>query len=309
MKVLKSISDVIGNTPIIRLSRIEKLYNIKAQLYAKIESLNPLGSVKDRIAKSLIENALKRNKYNPNTIIVEASSGNTGISIASVSACKGLKCVIVVPENISEERRKMLEFLGARIIFASKGMKGAIEQAKEFTSRIKGAIMTCQFDNKINSNVHKKTTAKEIVRCLKTVDYFVCGVGTGGTISGVGEVLKKKNSNTTIVAVEPWKASVLSNKQVQPHIIQGIGTGFVPKILNVKIIDYIFRVRESEAIDFAKVLAANEGIAVGLSSGAAICAAISLSSLIKDPSKKILTVLPSSAERYMSTELFATSIC
>ncbi|PIM95685.1 Cysteine synthase [Candidatus Hodgkinia cicadicola] len=303
-KVYSSITEVVGNTPIVRLKKIEEKYNIKTQLYAKLEYLNPFGSVKDRIAEALVEDAWKRNNYNKDTIIVEASSGNTGISIAAVAARKGLKCLIVVPESISDERTNMLDLLGANIVFVSEGIEEAIRTAKEFTDQVKNAIMTCQFENKINVNIHKKTTAKEITKSIKNIDYFVSGVGTGGTITGVGEVLKKKNPNTSIVAVEPWKASVLSGKQVKSHGIQGIGVGFLPKILNIKLIDYIFRAKDHEAIEYARIMAKTEGIAVGLSSGAAICAGIKLGEVINNPFKKILIMVPSSAERYMSTELF-----
>ncbi|PIM95538.1 Cysteine synthase [Candidatus Hodgkinia cicadicola] len=304
-KVYSSITEVTGNTPIVRLKKIEEKYNIKTQLYAKLEYLNPFGSVKDRIAEALVEDAWKRNKYNKDTVIIEASSGNTGISIAAVAARKGLKCLIVVPESISEEKTNMLDLLGANIVFVSEGIEEAIRTAKELTDKIKNAITTCQFENKINVNIHKKTTAKEITKSVKKIDYFVSGVGTGGTITGVGEVLKKnKKSNTSIVAVEPWKASVLSGKQVQSHGIQGIGVGFLPKILNIKLIDYIFRAKDHEAIEYARIMANTEGIAVGLSSGAAICAGMKLGEVINNPLKKILIMVPSSAERYMSTELF-----
>ncbi|PIM96887.1 Cysteine synthase [Candidatus Hodgkinia cicadicola] len=303
-KIYSSITEVVGNTPIVRLKKIEEKYNIKTQLYAKLEYLNPFGSVKDRIAEALVEGAWKRNRYNRDTIIVEASSGDTGISIAAVAARKGLKCLIVVPESISEERLNMLDLLGAKIVFVSKGIDEAIRKAKEFTDQVKDAVMTCQFENKINVKIHKKTTAKEIIKSIKNLDYFVAGVGTGGTITGVGEVLKKRDKNTTIVAVEPWKASVLSGKQIQSHEIQGIGVGFLPKILNIKLIDYIFRARDYEAIEYAKIMANTEGMAVGLSSGAAICAGMKLGEAINNPLKKILIIVPSSAERYMSTGLF-----
>ncbi|PIM95713.1 PLP-dependent cysteine synthase family protein [Candidatus Hodgkinia cicadicola] len=304
-KVYSSITEVTGNTPIVRLKKIEEKYNIKTQLYAKLEYLNPFGSVKDRIAEALVEDAWKRNKYNKDTVIIEASSGNTGISIAAVAARKGLNCLIVVPESISDEKTNMLDLLGANIVFVSEGIEEAIRTAKELTDQIKNAVMTCQFENKINVNIHKKTTAKEITKSVKKIDYFVSGVGTGGTITGVGEVLKKnKKSNTSIVAVEPWKASVLSGKQVQSHGIQGIGVGFLPKILNIKLIDYIFRAKDHEAIEYARIMANTEGIAVGLSSGAAICAGMKLGEIINNPLKKILIMVPSSAERYMSTELF-----
>ncbi|KON71429.1 Cysteine synthase [Candidatus Hodgkinia cicadicola] len=303
-KIYSSITGVVGNTPIVRLEKIEEKYNIKTQLYAKLEYLNPFGSINDRIAEALVVDAWKRNKYNKDTIIVEASSDNTGISIATVAARKGLKCLIVVPESISEHHTNMLDLLGAKIVFVSGGITEAITKAKEFTDNVKHAVMTRQFENKVNVKTHKKTTAKEITKSMKNIDYFVCGVGTGGTITGVGEVLKKKNPNTSIVAVEPWKASVLSGKQVQSHRIHGMGVGFLPNILNINIIDHIFRAKDHEAIEYARVMANTEGMAVGLSSGAAICAGIKLGEAVNNPLKKILIMVPSSAERYMSTELF-----
>ncbi|PIM95236.1 Cysteine synthase [Candidatus Hodgkinia cicadicola] len=303
-KIYSSITEVVGNTPIVRLERIEEKYNIKTQLYAKLEYLNPFGSINDRIAEALVVDAWKRNKYNKDTIIVEASSDNTGISIATVAARKGLKCLIVVPESISEYHTNMLDLLGANIVFVSGGITEAITKAKEFTDNVKHAVMTRQFENKVNVKTHKKTTAKEITKSMGNIDYFVCGVGTGGTITGVGEVLKKKNPNTSIVAVEPWKASVLSGKQVQSHGIHGMGVGFLPNILNINIIDHIFRAKDYEAIEYARVMANTEGMAVSLSSGAAICAGIKLGEAVNNPLKKILIMIPSSAERYMSTELF-----
>ncbi|PIM95391.1 Cysteine synthase [Candidatus Hodgkinia cicadicola] len=304
-KIYSSITEVIGNTPIVRLNKIEEKYNIKTQLYAKLEYLNPFGSVNDRVAEAMVEDAWKRNKYNKDTIIVEVSYGNIGVSIAAVAARKGLKCLIVVHEGVSEDETNMLDLLGAKIVFVSKGIEEAIRTAKEFTKQVKHAVMTCQFENKINVKIHKKTTAKEITKSMGNIDYFVCGVGTGGTLTGVGEVLKKKkNSNTLIVAVEPWKASVLSGKQVQPHGIHGMGVGFLPKILNIKLIDYVFRTKDYEAVEYARLMANTEGMAVGLSSGAAICAGMKLGEAINDPMKKVLIMVPSSAERHMSAELF-----
>ncbi|MFP3037759.1 MAG: PLP-dependent cysteine synthase family protein, partial [Candidatus Hodgkinia cicadicola] len=208
--IYSSAIKLIGNTPIVRLNRLEAKYNIKTQLYAKLEYLNPLGSVKDRIADALISDAVKKHKSIKNIVIVEASSGNTGIGLAFVASNRGLRSVIVVPEGISEERKNMLDLLGARIIFAAKGIKDAAIRAKKFCNKVDLAVMTCQFDNKANPNIHKKTTAKEILKNIKNLDYFVAGVGTGGTITGVGEVLKRKCPQIKVIAVEPWKASVLS---------------------------------------------------------------------------------------------------
>ncbi|PIM95145.1 Cysteine synthase [Candidatus Hodgkinia cicadicola] len=308
-KIYSSITEIIGNTPIVRLKKLEEKYNIKTQLYGKLEYLNPFGSANDRVAEALVEDAWKRNKYNKDTIIVEVSYGNIGVSIAAVTARKGLKCLIVVHEGVSEDETNMLDLLGAKIVFVSKGIEEAIKTAKEFTNQVKHAVMTCQFENKANVKIHKKTTAKEITRSMNNIDYFVCGVGTGGTITGVGEVLKKKKgSNTSIVAVEPWKASVLSGKQVRSHGIHGMGVGFLPKILNIKVIDYVFRVKDYEAVEYARVMANTEGMAVGLSSGAAICAGIKLGEVVNNPMKKILIMVPSSAGRYISSGLFDNKI-
>ncbi|MFP3040106.1 MAG: PLP-dependent cysteine synthase family protein [Candidatus Hodgkinia cicadicola] len=293
-----------GGTPIIRLARLEAKYNIKTQLYAKLEYMNPLGSVKDRIANALIDDLVKRKNLTPGGVIVEASSGNTGIALAAAAAVRGYKCMIVVPEGVSEERTNMLDLLGASIVFAAEGIKDAYERAVEMVNKLPNAVLVNQFENKANVRAHRVYTAKEIVKSMKTIDYFVAGVGTGGTITGVGETLKRRDKRTKIVAVEPWNAAILSGEQAKSHSILGLGVGFLPKILNTKIIDYVVKVKDFEAFDYARDAALTEGLACGISSGAALFATLEVGRQINDPMKKVLTILPSGAERYLSTELF-----
>ncbi|XXN13874.1 MAG: cysteine synthase [Candidatus Hodgkinia cicadicola] len=305
-KTFDSIVETIGNTPIVRLKRLEQLNNTRTQLYAKLEFFNPLGSVKDRIGIALIRDMQKKGKLKPNGVLVEPTSGNTGIGIAFAAASMGLRSVIVIPERITLERKKMLLILGAKILFSSrkKGIKAASKLASEFASRVPLAVMASQFENKANCRAHKQTTAKEILRDIGCVDYVIVGVGTGGTLTGIAELMKRKCANTKIVAVEPRRASVLSGKRPKPHRIQGIGAGFVPKILNLNVIDYVCRVKDYEALTYARLIARTEGIPVGPSSGAALCAGISLAVSLNDASKRILMILPSFAERYASTRLF-----
>ncbi|XXM93625.1 cysteine synthase family protein [Candidatus Hodgkinia cicadicola] len=301
-----SILETVGNTPIVRLKRLEQLYHTKTQLLAKLEFFNPLGSIKDRVGVALIQDAKKKGRIGPNGIIVEPTSGNTGIGIAFAAASMGLRCVIVVPERITLERRKMLYILGARIVFSTRrrGIRGAAKRAIAFSKRVPSAVMPSQFENEANYKAHKRFTAKEILKTVGCVDYVVVGVGTGGTLTGIAQTLKRKCANTKIVAVEPWKSSVLSGKKPRIHRIQGIGSGFVPKILNLGMIDYVFRVKDYEALEQAKVIAKAEGIPVGPSSGAVLCAGASLASNTNDASKRVLMVMPSFAERYASTRLF-----
>ncbi|MFP3039864.1 MAG: pyridoxal-phosphate dependent enzyme, partial [Candidatus Hodgkinia cicadicola] len=258
----------------------------------------------DRIANALIEDALKQTNYDKNTIIIEISSNNAGVGLAAVAASRGLKIVVVVTEDTVEEKLNMLELLGARIIYVGNRIEDAVVRAKDFASKFKSAVIINQFDSLVNVETHRNTTAKEIVNVMGNVDYFVSGVGTGGTITGVGEVLKSVNPLTAVMAVEPWNSSVLSGKQAKSHIILGIGMGFVPSILNMEVIDYIFRAKDNEAVEWARAFAATEGMAVGLSSGAAICASVNLGLAVNDSSKRILMILPSGAERCASTELF-----
>ncbi|MGP1915066.1 MAG: PLP-dependent cysteine synthase family protein [Candidatus Hodgkinia cicadicola] len=306
-KPFTSVIQATGGTPIVRLARLEAKYNIKTQLYAKLEFMNPLGSVKDRIANALIDDLIKRKALVPGGIIVEASSGNTGIALAAAGAVRGFKCMIVVPEGVSDERTDMLDLLGASIVFAAEGIKDAYERAVEMVNKLPNAVLVNQFENKANVRAHKAYTAKEIVKSMKTIDYFVAGVGTGGTITGVGETLKRRDEQTKIVAVEPWNSAILSGEQAKSHSILGLGVGFLPKILNTKIIDYVVKVKDFEAIEHAREAALTEGLACGISSGAALFATLEVGRRVNDPTKKVLTILPSGAERYLSTELFDES--
>mgnify|MGYP001184953622 FL=1 len=304
MSIYKNIIDTIGNTPIVKLNKM--VSDNDAEIYVKCEFFNPAGSVKDRIARSMIEDAERRGLINKDTVIVEPTSGNTGIGLAMVAAAKGYKAVFVMPESMSIERRMMLKILGAEVILTpkEKGMRGAVEKANELVQKY-GYFMPQQFDNLANLEAHRLTTAKEIIEDFKNIglDYFVSGVGTGGTITGIGEELKKFFPNIKIVAVEPYSSPVLSEGVSGTHKIQGIGAGFIPSILNTNIYDGIIKVKDEEALETARKLIREEGILAGISSGAALFAAIKLAKGNKED--KILTILPSATERYLSTDLFA----
>jgi len=294
-----NILDTIGNTPLLKLNSISQ-----AEVYAKAEFFNPGGSIKDRVAKNMIETAQKVGKVDANTTIIEPTSGNTGIGLALVCAIKNLKLILTMPESMSIERIKLLLAYGAKIELtpAAMGMKGAIEKAKSLNQSIKNSIILNQFENMANPDIHRKTTAIEILKDMKHIDIFVTGVGTGGTITGIGEVLKKQFPEIKIVAVEPKNSAVLNHKRAGVHKIQGIGAGFVPKILNLDIIDEIITISDEEAFENARMLPKQEGILVGISSGANIAATKLLAK--NNPSKTILTILPDSGERYLSTELY-----
>ncbi|UCG51312.1 MAG: cysteine synthase A [Candidatus Latescibacterota bacterium] len=287
----------IGKTPLVRLSRINP------SIFAKVESFNPGGSVKDRISLSMIEAAESDGSIKPGDTIVEPTSGNTGIGLAMVAAVKGYKLILTMPESMSVERRKLLKAYGARIVLtpAGKGMRGAVEEAEKLAKE-NGYFQPQQFANKANPEVHRRTTALEILADMDRIDFFVAGVGTGGTITGVGEVLKRKNKNTKIIAVEPDESAVLSGGSPGPHKIQGIGAGFVPEILNTKIYDDIIRVTAVDARSAARLLAVKEGILAGISAGAVLHAAIHVAN--ENPGKTVVTVLPDTGERYLSTDLF-----
>ena len=303
MKVANNITELIGNTPLVRL---EKINPYEAEVLVKLESFNPLSSVKDRVALAMIEDAEKSGKIKPGDVLIEPTSGNTGIGLAYVSAVKGYQLILTMPETMSIERRKILKALGAQIVLteAYDGMEGAVAKAKELAATIPNSFIPQQFDNPINPEAHRQTTAKEILNDLDgEVDIFVAGVGTGGTITGVGEVLKKHNPNVKVVAVEPFKSAVLSGGIAQPHRIQGIGAGFIPSILNTSIIDEILTVTDEDASDIAHKLAKNEGILVGISSAAAVWAALELAKREENKGKRIVTLLPDSGERYLSTWL------
>ena len=302
--IFEDITAAIGYTPLVR---INKLGSGKATILAKLESYNPCGSVKDRIALSMIEAAEKKGLINKETVIVEPTSGNTGIGLACVCAAKGYKLVLTMPESMSIERRKLLRLFGAELVLtpAVEGMTGAVKKAEQLVAQKQNAFMPQQFNNPANPQIHRETTAKEIwIDSDGVVDIFVSGVGTGGTITGCGEVLKQKKEDLRVVAVEPKESPVLSGGKAGPHKIQGIGAGFVPEVLNVEIIDEIIQVSNEDAIETARQLGAQEGILVGISSGAAMWAAIELSQRAECEGKTIVVIVPDTGERYISTEMF-----
>lgn len=307
MKIYNNILELVGNTPIVRLENIEKDLGLKAKLLAKIEYFNPSGSVKDRISKAMIMKAYNEGKINKDSTIIEATSGNTGIGIAMVCASLNIKAILVMPETMSVERRNILKFYGAKIVLTegAKGMKGAIEKAKELNASIENSFIPWQFENEENPRIHELTTAVEILDATEgNVDIFVSGVGTGGTLTGVSKVLKEKSENIKIVAVEPKDSAVLSNEAPGPHKIQGIGAGFIPNTLNVSAIDEIVKVSNDEAFETSRYLVLKEGIATGISSGAALKAAIEIAKKEENANKNIVVILPDSADRYYSTPLF-----
>lgn len=307
MNIANNITDLIGNTPLVQLNRVSA--DLPAKVVAKLEFFNPGSSVKDRIAAAMIEDAEKSGKIKPNTIIVEPTSGNTGIGLAMVCAAKGYKLVITMPESMSQERRMLLRAYGAELVLtpASEGMGGAIAKAQELANSNPDVyFMPQQFENPANPEIHRHTTAEEIWRDTDgKVDIFVAGVGTGGTITGVGETLKAKNPNVKVYAVEPEASPVLSGGQKGPHPIQGIGAGFVPKALNTEVYDAIIQVPNEAAFSTARDMAQKEGVLVGISSGAAVWAALQLAAKPENAGKLIVVVLPSYGERYLSTPLFA----
>jgi cysteine synthase A len=307
-RIYDSITDTIGDTPIVRLDRIAKEKGAKANLLAKLEFFNPISSVKDRIGVSMIDALEKSGKISPGqTVLIEPTSGNTGIALAFVAAARGYRLILVMPESMSIERRKMLALLGAELVLtpAAQGMKGALAKASELAAETPGAVIPQQFENPANPEIHRVTTAVEIWNDTNgAVDYFVSGVGTGGTITGVGQVLKQRNPALRVVAVEPEDSAVLSGRPPGPHKIQGIGAGFVPPILDRGVIDEIVTIGNQTAFDTARLLARIEGIPVGISSGAAVAAALEIASRPEAEGKNIVLIIPSFAERYLSTALF-----
>lgn len=307
-KIAKKLTDLIGNTPLLELTNYEEKHNIQASLIAKLEYFNPLGSVKDRVAFAMIEEGIKQGRINQDTVIIEPTSGNTGIGLAFVAATKGLRLILTMPDTMSVERRRIVSALGAEIVLTpgAEGMKGAIEKANTLAKEYGNAIIPQQFENKANPEIHKRTTTEEIWNDTDgEIDIFVAGVGTGGTVTGNGEALKAKNPNIKIVAVEPSASSVLSGGKPGAHKIQGIGAGFIPEILNQDIIDEIITVDNEDAFETAREIAKTDGVFVGISSGAALYAATVLAKREENKGKKIVVLLPDTGERYLSTALFA----
>jgi len=306
-RIFGSITETIADTPLVRLNRLPQMKSVKANILAKLEFFNPIGSVKDRIGVSMIEAMEAEGKLGPDSVLIEPTSGNTGIALAFVAAARGYRLILVMPDSMSIERRKMLALLGAELVLteAAKGMKGAVAKAEELAKDMPGAIIPQQFKNPANPDIHRRTTAEEIWNdTAGTIDVFVSGVGTGGTITGVGQVLKPRKPSLRIVAVEPEDSPVLSGGSPGPHKIQGIGAGFVPDILDRSVIDEVVTVGNQTAFDTARALARYEGVPGGISSGAAVAAALEIGGRSGMAGKNIVVVLPDFAERYLSTALF-----
>lgn len=305
--LVKNLIDLVGNTPLMELTKIEEKYALKGKIFAKIEYFNPAGSIKDRIAKQMILDAEEEGKLKNGATIIEPTSGNTGIGLSAIGVARGYKVIIVMPESMSLERRKLVQAYGAELVLteAAKGMKGAIAKANELLEEIEGSVILDQFDNPSNPKAHYLTTGPEIYKDLNgKVDVFVAGVGTGGTISGVGKYLKEQNKNTKVFAVEPLASAVLSGEKPGPHMIQGIGAGFIPNTLDTNIYDEIIKVANEDAIVFGKIISRTQGLLVGISSGAALFAAVELAKKEEFKGKNIVVVLPDNGDRYLTTKLF-----
>ena len=306
-KIAKQLTELIGGTPLLELSNYEKKKELKAQVVAKLEYFNPLGSVKDRVANAMIEQGIKEGKINQNTVIIEPTSGNTGIGLAFVTASKRLHLILTMPDTMSMERRKIVKALGAEIVLTPgrAGMRGAIEKAAQLKEEYGNAFIPQQFENEANPAIHKVTTAQEIWQDTDgNVDIFVSSVGTGGTLTGTGAGLREKNPDVKIITVEPATSAVLSGEQPGPHKIQGIGAGFIPKVMDMSLVDEIIKVGNEEAFETAREVAKSDGLLVGISSGAALWAATELAKRPENAGKRIVVLLPDTGERYLSTSLF-----
>lgn len=306
-KIAKQLTELIGGTPLLELSNYEKKNSLGAQIVAKLEYFNPLGSVKDRVANAMIEQGIKDGKINQDTVIIEPTSGNTGIGLAFVTASKGLHLILTMPDTMSMERRKIVRALGAQIVLTQgrAGMRGAIEKAAQLKEEYGNAFIPQQFENEANPAIHKKTTAQEIWEDTDgNVDIFVASVGTGGTLTGTGAGLREHNPDVKIVAVEPATSAVLSGEKPGPHKIQGIGAGFIPKVMDMSLVDEIVKVDNDVAFSTARAVAKTDGLLVGISSGAALYAATELARRPENKGKRIVVLLPDTGERYLSTELF-----
>lgn len=308
MKIYANITDTIGHTPLVRLIRVAERSGAKAEILLKLEFFNPLSSIKDRVARAMIDDGIKRKLIGPHTVIIEPTSGNTGIGLAFVCASHGLPLILTMPSNMSDERKKLLKALGAKVVLTDStlGMNGAIEKAKQIHQQIPDSFLPLQFDNPANPEIHRKTTAEEIWADTDgNVDIFISAVGTGGTLTGIGQVLKKRNPAVKVIAVEPAGSPVLSGGKPGPHKIQGIGAGFIPSILDTSIIDEVITVKDEDAALTSQRVNREDGIPVGLSSGAAIWSALQLATRPENANKRIVVIIPSCSERYLSTWLFA----
>ncbi len=306
-KIYTSAEQLIGKTPLLELKNIEKKYSLCARLVAKLEMFNPGGSAKDRVAAAMLDDAIERGLINKDTVIIEPTSGNTGIGLALIAACRGYRAMIVMPSSMSEERRTLMRAYGAELVLTdgALGMSGAIDKANELAKQYKSAFIPGQFDNPANAAAHRSTTGPEIFEDTDgEVDIFVAGVGTGGTITGVGEYLKSKKPSVRVVAVEPATSAVLSGKEKGAHGLQGIGAGFIPKVLNTGIYDEVVTVSDSEALEMGREMGRCEGLLVGISSGAALCAAIKEASRPENAGKTVVVLFPDTGDRYLSTEMY-----
>lgn len=307
-KIYNSIEELTGKTPLLELRRISSEFKLEAKILAKLECFNPAGSIKERIAMAMIDDAERKGLLKKNSVIIEPTSGNTGIGLACIASARGYKTIIVMPETMSTERRQLIKAYGAEIVLSegSKGMKGAIEKANELANQYTDGFIPSQFSNPANPEAHRLSTGPEIWEDTEgTVDIFVAGVGTGGTITGVGEYLKSKNKNIKVIAVEPSASPVLSEGKSGPHTIQGIGAGFIPAVLNTEVYDEVIRITNEDAFKFGRLLCAREGVFAGISSGAVLAASVQIARRSENSGKTIVTIFPDSGSRYLSTPLFS----